>query len=191
MRANKSRACFTNYVHTTACGAHKLIHRCHEIHIFPCRAAARSLWMLWLWHSILFSRWVECSIGLELESRTVGRDRMPSRNCLYSKPPWLMQPLFSSPFSLSPQLLPSITHEIPASLATSRTLPPLSSSSSSRFPLLSLECPPTLRRRISIPGRPGVRDVHCHNSSAWQTSHHVLVATQQCCTGITMNDLTA
>lgn len=40
--------------------------------------------------------------GPELRSRIVGQDWMPSWNCLYSKPPWLMQPLFSSPFSFSP-----------------------------------------------------------------------------------------
>lgn len=169
--ASKSRACFIYYVHTTACGAHKLIHCCHEIHIFPCRAAACTLWMPWLWHSILFSGWVECSIELELESSIVGQDWMPSLNCLYSKPPWLMQPLFSSPFSFSPAA--AVHHKQDPGLVRHDQ----NSSSSSSLSSSSCFPPPLLGAssdtEMTNPS-PSVWDVRCHNTSTWLTSHRCL-----------------
>lgn len=96
----------------------------------PCRAAPRSLWFR---HSVLFNRWVECSTRLELESSIVAQNRMLSRNCLYSKPPWLMRPLFSSPFSFSPA---AAVHHAEQDPGLARHDHSLSSSSSFVFHLL-------------------------------------------------------
>lgn len=86
---------------------------------------------------------------------------------------------FPPPFFLSPQLPPSITNRIPASLATTRILPlclpPTALPSSS---LLSSESPPTPTWQIH-PQASGTS--HRHNTSTWQTSRHALVAIQQMC----------
>lgn len=121
MSASKSRECFIYYVHTTACGAHKLIQYCNEIHIS--RGFSHSLDALAL-ALILFSGWVECSIELELESSIVGQDWMPSKlQIFYIQNHHDLRGLSFLPPLLSAQLLPSIINRIPASLATTRILP--------------------------------------------------------------------
>lgn len=132
----------------------------------PCRAAPRSLWFR---HSVLFNRWVECSTRLELESGIVAQNRMLSRNCLYSKPPWLMRPLFSSPFSFSPAA--AVHHEQDPGLARHYH----SSSSSSSFVfhlllsplLLGVSSDTEIKKKKKNPSL-SVWDVHRHNTSTWQ-----------------------
>lgn len=94
---------------------------------------------------------------------------------------------FPPPF-LSPQLLPSIINRVPGLPRHNRNSSSSSSlSSSSCFPVPSLESPPTQRWQI----HPACAwDARRHNTSTWQTSRRVLVATQRR-TGITMNDSTA
>lgn len=125
--------------------------------------------------------------GLELESCIVGQDRTPSRNVYIQNHRDWCSPLFLPPFSLSPAA--AVHHKQDPSL---RSLRP-------EFFLLFLFVflrplfPPLLGissdAEMTNPS-PGVWDTCRHNTSAWQTSQRVLVATQQC-TGMTMNDLTA
>lgn len=143
MCANKSRACFIYCVRRATCGTQKFVHFLPGNPYFaPSGRQLADSGRSGFGARFLFSRWVECSMELELESRVVGQNWMPSRNCLCSKPPWLMQPLIPPPlffFLSSPQLLPSITNRIPSSLAPSPQLdffpavPSLSSSSWLKF----------------------------------------------------------
>lgn len=108
------------------------------------RPLACGLWMLWLWHSILFSWWVECSIALELE-------RQDAKLKLFIFKTTMTDAASLLPLFLSPQLLPSIIKKVACHDQNSSFF---FSSSSFVFlillfpPLLSLESPLALRWQI-------------------------------------------
>lgn len=149
MCVNKSRAYFTYYVHTTTCGAHKLIHPRHEIHNFPpvgrplavsgcsgfgirfCLADESNVPSGWSWRAVLLVR-----TGCQAEIVYIQNHH---DWCSLSFPP---------PVSFSPAA--AVHHKQDPALARHDRNSSSSSSlsSSSCFPLLSLESPPTPRWQI-------------------------------------------
>lgn len=118
---------------------------------FPCQAASRALWILWLWH--WFCLVDELNVPLSWSWRAVLWVRS---GCQVDCKLFIFKITMTDtgtlilPPSLSPQLLPSITNRISAWLATTRILPlpPPLLSSSSCFSFLYLKPPPTRRWRI-------------------------------------------
>lgn len=166
-RANLSRTHFIYYMQRAAYGAHKLMHCCHKSIFSPTgRLCAPFSGCLDFGSGFCLTKWVECSTELSI----VGQEWMPSRNCLHSKPPWLMQPL-------SPSLF-----------LRSCCRPSLTGSQDSFSPwlefLLVFLLPPflgvsSLTTKKTNPSTAFLRLPPSTTMSTWRTSHRVLVAIQQ------------
>lgn len=123
-------------LHTIACGAHKLRHRCHGIHIFPLQGGQLQPLDAPLWHSFCLADEFH-RVGAGEENCWSGQD---AKQKLFTFKTTMTDAASFLSLFRSPQLLPSITNRIREQNDSS-----FSSSSSSCFPLLSVETFSTLR----------------------------------------------
>lgn len=190
MCANKSRACFIYCARRATCGTQKFVHFLPGNPYFaPSGRQFADSGRSGFGARFLFSRWVECSMELEPESRVVGQNWMPSRNCLCSKPPWLMQPLIPPPLFFFSSLLPSCCRPSQTG-SRPRSLPRHNWISSPLF-LLCLPPPgyPSTPHRHRddkcIPPRASETSAVRQITSTWQTRRRPSVRPRA---GITLNE---